>query len=98
MLLPSELDMPRAAVQEIASVLAKGYVRYRASLRNPRQELTHKNPAQPTERDGQHRNQLPNHPPTPPAATSSALAFPAPQSVHVTVVNAKRKKRKGEQR
>jgi hypothetical protein len=32
-MLPSDTDLPPAAVTEIASILANGYVRYRASLR-----------------------------------------------------------------
>ena len=32
-MLPSETDLPPAAVTEIASILANGYLRYRASLR-----------------------------------------------------------------
>jgi hypothetical protein len=33
--LASDIDLPPAAVTEIATVLANGYVRYRASLRRP---------------------------------------------------------------
>ena len=32
-MLPSETELPLAAVAEIASILAHGYLRYRASLR-----------------------------------------------------------------
>jgi hypothetical protein len=88
--LPSDTDLPPAAVAEIASILAKGYVRYRASLRkqlyDPTQEIQARQ-AQPG-----------SHPPAPPAAPNTGLAFPVLPSVHVTVVNAKRKKTKGEQR
>jgi len=37
-LLPPELDFPLVLVTEVASVLAKGYLRYRASLRKPFQD------------------------------------------------------------
>jgi hypothetical protein len=47
-MLPSETDLPPAAVTEIASSLANGYVRYRASLRRPIQAPEDANPvAQP---------------------------------------------------
>jgi hypothetical protein len=88
--LPSDTDhLPPAAVTEVASILAKGYVRYRASLRNPLYDLSQEIQAQ---------TQPESQPPAPPAAAHSGLAFPVLPSVHVTVVNAKRKKTKGEQR
>jgi len=34
-MLPSETDLPPAAVTEIASILARGFLRYRTSLRRP---------------------------------------------------------------
>ena len=37
-LLPPELDFPLVLVTEVASVLAQGYLRYRASLRKPFQD------------------------------------------------------------
>jgi hypothetical protein len=78
--LPSDIHLPPAAVTEIASVLANGYVRYRASLRRAPQ-------GQPDDKQTQ-----------PSAARTTGLAFPATPSLHVTVVNAQRKRGKGEQR
>ena len=47
--LPSDIDLPPAAITEIAFVLANGYVRYRASLRRPIQALEDGSPvAQPS--------------------------------------------------
>jgi hypothetical protein len=34
-MLSSDIDLPPAGVAEIASILARGYLRYRASLRRP---------------------------------------------------------------
>jgi len=46
--LPSDIDLPPAAIAEIASILANGYVRYRASLRRPIQAPENGSPvAQP---------------------------------------------------
>jgi hypothetical protein len=81
-MLASDTDLPPAAVTEIASILARGYVRYRASLR--RAPLGHA--------DGNHGNQAQ------PTAANPGLAFPATPSVHVTVVNAQSSGEKGEKR
>ena len=47
MMLPSDIDLPPATVTEIASILAKGYLRYRASLRRVHQGQPDANQAQP---------------------------------------------------
>jgi hypothetical protein len=44
-MLPSDTDLPPASVTEIASILANGYLRYRASLRRPPQGQPDGNPA-----------------------------------------------------
>jgi len=81
-MLPSDTALPPAAVTEIASILANGYLRYRPSLRRTPQ-------GQP---DANHGNQAQ------PAAANAGLAFPATPSLHVSVVNAQRKGEKGKQR
>ena len=103
MLLPPELDMPHAEVMEVASILAKGYLRYRASLRaavrnqrNQRQDLAQKNQTRQTRQPQHHPEHDTQHVEQP--AANTGLAFPAPPSVHVTVVNAQRKGEKGKRR
>ena len=47
-MLPSDTDLPQAAVTEIAAILARGFLRYRASLRRAPQGQPDGNPvAQP---------------------------------------------------
>ena len=60
-----ENDLPPEAVDEITSLLAKGFLRYWKSQRV--------------------------RPIIAPCSANDALDFPATQSVHVSVVNAKRK-------
>jgi hypothetical protein len=78
-MVPSDIDLPPSAVTEIASILAHGYVRHRASLRTRPNAAPDGNPAHSV-------------------AADVRLAFPATQSVHVTVVDAQRKAERGEQR
>lgn len=75
-MLASEIDLPPAAVSEIASILANGYLRYRASLRRAQPVPE---PAAPPQRRA------------PDTGRDTGLAFPRAQSVHVTVVNAQSK-------
>jgi hypothetical protein len=76
-MVPSDIDLPPGAVTEIASILAHGYLRYRASCRKRPRAVPDGNPTQP-------------------AAADASLAFPATQSVHVTVVDTERTVEKGE--
>jgi hypothetical protein len=46
-MLPSDTGLPPAAVTEIASIVAKGYIRYRASLRRGPQGQPDDNHPQP---------------------------------------------------
>src|ERR1039458_2628768 len=47
-MLPSDTDLPPATVTEIASILARGYLRSRASLRRPLQTPDDGNRPQPS--------------------------------------------------
>jgi hypothetical protein len=81
-MVPSDIDLPPVAVTEIASILAHGYLRHRASLRRRPHAAPDGNPAEAADA----------------GSADASLAFPTTQSVHVTVVDAKRKTEKGEQR